>query len=170
MKKSAIRIIAALLAMLMCMGTLVACSKDDEETVSTTEGSVSTDEAGERYDANGYLMDDLPEADLGGRDFNILMWNEAKAWEFVDSSKYPTATVDQALYQREHAVEARFNVKIEVYTQSCTWDNKGTFIQHIANSVKVNDGAYDLVGQYGAAAGDGPAYQGSGRECGIFQR
>lgn len=157
MKICVIKLTSALLALLMCFSLLVACAKDDDaQSEDTSAEEVSTtNEVGERYDANGYLMDDLPEMDLNAREFNILMWSQAKAWEFVDTSTYPTAKVDQALYAREKNVESRFNVKIEVFTQSCDWANKGAFIQHLANSVNVNDQAYDLVGQYGAASGDG---------------
>ena len=161
MKTRAIKLISLMLALLMCVAVFAACKKDGETAESSEDSASSTVETvigedGERYDANGYLMDDLPEkADFGGLQMTVYMWEEQKAWEFVDTTTYPTALVDQALYKREINIEERFNIKIDYFTQKGSWDFRDSFIQTLSNSVLVNDQAYDLVGQYTATTGHG---------------
>lgn len=159
MKSRAIKLLSLMLALVLCLAAFASCAKDGDETTETGTDSaadtVST-EQGERYDANGYLMDDLPEtADYGDLVLTCYLWGEQKQWDFVDTSAYPTALLDQALYKREINIEERFNVQIEVVTQNGNWDNRSSFIQTLANSVNVNDQAYDIVGQYTACVGIG---------------
>lgn len=157
MKSRMFKLVSLMLVLVMCLGTFIACSEKEEEgkeeegegtTVSTTAATEDL------YDANGYLKDDLPEkADYQGKELSIYLWADQKNWEFVDTSKYPTALLDQALYNRQKNVEARFNIKINIVTEKGSWNDRNTFVQKLANSVQVGDGAFDAVGQYTPAAG-----------------
>lgn len=148
-------LVSLLLALVLCALVCVSCAKGkdvSEETTTATEAATTED----LYDANGYLKDDLPEsADYGGKTLTVYMWSNQKQWEFVDTSTYPTVLLDQALYTRETNVESRFNIKIEYVTEAGDWDNRNKFIQTLANSVNVNDKAFDLVGQYTPCVGIG---------------
>lgn len=158
MKARAHSRISIFLALLMLLATLASCgsSNTQKPSPSTTEGTTEQTETKDLYDENGYLRDDLPEtADLEGRKFNIYLWSEQKQWDFVDTSVYPTTRLDQALYSRELNIEERFNIDINVITEPGNWDYRTAFIQKLANSVNLNDQAYDLVGQYTAAVGIG---------------
>ena len=153
MKSSMIRLISLLLVAVMCLGALIACNNKEEETVAT-DTNVSTEQTEDIYDANGYLKDDLPvNADYNGKEMNIYLWADQKNWEFVDTSKYPTALLDQALYKRQVNVESRFNIKINLITEKGSWNDRNTFVQKLANNVQVGDGAYDAVGQYTPSVG-----------------
>lgn len=153
MKSSMIRLISLLLVAVMCLGALIACNNKEEETVAT-DTNVSTEQTEDIYDANGYLKDDLPvKEDYNGKEMNIYLWADQKNWEFVDTSKYPTALLDQALYKRQVNVESRFNIKINLITEKGSWNDRNTFVQKLANNVQVGDGAYDAVGQYTPSVG-----------------
>lgn len=156
MKSKILNLVSLVLSLIMCAMVFASCGKD-EDTNGTEDpnssGKVTTEE-GERFDANGYLMDDLPEkADYGGQELTVYMWANQTMWEFTDTDTYPTALVDQALYKREINIEERFNIQIEYVTELGDWSNRESFIQKLANSVSVNDQAYDLVGQYSACVG-----------------
>ena len=112
--RNAKRILCLMLALVMLLSMLVACKKDEEEAGGEGEDTTTTvDENGQRYDENGYLMDDLPEdLDYGGKDITFLVWQESSwdKWE-LDPLNLPTP-LDREVYRRNMQTEKRLNVKL----------------------------------------------------------
>lgn len=147
---------ACLLAMLLAVGTLCACSgSKPQETPSDTEPSTDAGSTEDLYDSNGYLKDSLPERYDFNEDFVIYTWSEMKSWEWVEKDDDSASTVAQALVTRQQRVEDRFNITIKLRVEAGNWGNRTQFISTLSNSVQVNDQAFDLVGQYTPAAGLG---------------
>lgn len=89
------------------------------------------------------IPDDLPEANLGGRDFNILC-HEMLTVEFVAEEENGDI-VNDALYKRTLNVSERFNVNINMLQIPGTWNDKDSFMRTVRNSVKAGESTYDLV-------------------------
>ena len=160
--KAITRILAAAVCATLLLSTLVSCSlfsKDPEESqVSSDTDSdvVDTSDTGssERYDANGYLMDDLPETyDWNKKDYTVFTWTEMAYWEWCEEMTDKSGTVDLALYKRMLAVEERFNMNFVIVREKGNWDNRTNFVKKLYDSVSTGQHSYDLVGQYTPAAG-----------------
>lgn len=112
--RNAKRILCLMLVFVMLLSMLVACKKDEEETGGEGEDTTTTvDENGQRFDENGYLMDDLPEdLDYGGKDITFLVWQESNwdKWE-LDPLNLPTP-LDREVYRRNVQTEKRLNIKL----------------------------------------------------------
>ncbi|MBQ3639126.1 MAG: hypothetical protein II955_01240 [Clostridia bacterium] len=134
---------------------LTSCVRKPKKPVGEDTTTTDIEETGPRFDANGYLMDDLPEKVNLDREFNIYSWQDQKHWDWYDEEVYPTNLVDIVLYKRQSNIQDRFGITLNRVYQPGTWDNRNAFITTLANSVKFNDGLYDLVSQYTPCAGIG---------------
>ena len=146
--KKTLKIMALLLALLMLLPSVIACSKDEESTESTTPDSVSTVE-GERYDANGYLMDYIPEElDYGGMDVYILGWSdEESGLDFYDDEMSGEKLSD-AVIVRNSTVEGRLNVNLVYDLIPGNNQNKGEFISTVTNNIASGSQPYDIIASY----------------------
>ena len=77
MKKTK-KLLCLLMAVVILAMTLVACSSDEESEATSEEVSTVSTENGERYDENGYLMDDLGTMDFHEKEIRVLAWQEKK--------------------------------------------------------------------------------------------
>lgn len=165
MKKYTLKIISLALALLMLLLGLIACKNEDkvpdgsdsqatDDVTSTGDVSESQTE-GERYDENGYLMDDLPETyDYEGVDFDILQWKQGE--EFIPSEGSIVDTVSRAKYNSQKAVEQRFNIRIKPHIKMDGWAETGDkFLSSVEASIMGNLGTYDMVASYSATVGRG---------------
>lgn len=157
--KKQFRILAVLLCIAMLAVSLAACGSEDTPATTTQGNNAQTttppqnDVVTERLDANGYLMDDLPETYDWDKDFTVYSWQEQKNWEWCLDSAQTTDAVNLALYNRIQSVEQRFNVTMQFRFEPGNWDNRRTFVSTLAANVNNGDGFFDLVGQYTPAAG-----------------
>jgi len=89
------------------------------------------------------IPDNLPEKDLGGRDFNILC-HEMLTVEFVADEENGDI-VNDALYKRNITVSDRFNANINIIQIPGTWNDKDSFMGTVRRSVSAGESKYDLI-------------------------
>ncbi|MBO7405613.1 MAG: hypothetical protein J6V24_11680 [Clostridia bacterium] len=159
--KKVSRIAALLLAALMlgtacsekptaaAEGGTAAGTQDAQTAVENNASEANEPEAEEEYDP----FADLPDTTWDGRSFHLLaremylyeLWTEAMTGD----------AFNDAVYERNAAVEQRYDVKIEAIPIAGEWANRDTFITAVRSSIQANDGAYDLIDGYAATIGEG---------------
>lgn len=118
MKRNLIIKALVLMLVLTCiLPVVLACKKQEQTGDDTGTDVVSTDESIEteaRYDENGYLMDDLPELDFGGKEIRVLSWGDYKGSEYDNADKTGDAAdnLSLAIYMRDTKFQRRLNVKM----------------------------------------------------------
>ena len=120
------RLLATILASLMLLPTLAACSNGDNEETTASSDTVSNNQ-------NEGLKDSLPN-DLNYRGDQIVFITSDQ----IDAEKLTNDPVSDILYERNKAVEQRLNVKI-----SCIED--GNAIDKMVTAVKSNSAEYDIL-------------------------
>ena len=155
------RLVCVLLACLMLL-PLVACGKTEDPAATTTApvgenttaatGDVVT-EATENTDINGYLNDDLdPSLNLNNETYTLLYWSDREHEEFYAENQTGDL-VNDAIYNRNQAVEERLNMKFDYATEVGNASNENAFCQKISNSISAGDHAYDLVSAHSYTIG-----------------
>ncbi len=136
------RIVSALLIALML--TAAGCGKSQtagEESVQTTaETSAETS-----------VFDDLPDKDFEGRDFNFAFRADQQYQFYTDS--LDGEIINDSVYERNQAVENKYNIKIKPIPVVGDWDNRDAFLKTLKAAVMAGDGAFDLVDGYAAYIG-----------------
>ena len=169
MKKS-IRFLCALLVIAMIACAAVSCTKtpDNPDSSKTNDGSASaepgtnntpggsdsateTEKVTDQYDAIGISKD----LKFNGATYTIYSWSEQTMWEYVGEGYDSSDLLQQAIYDRQKLTEELLGVEIEIKGEAGSWDHRNAFIQKLKTSVDNQDHAYDLVGQYTAAAAIG---------------
>ena len=144
MKKS--RILASLLAILMLAGTFVACGQPvpEQDTSAATQGPVSqaTEEVSE---AATELTDDLPDNLNYGGDEIIILSRYREGWTSgeISVAGLNGDVVNDAVYERNTAVEGRLNVEIVSIEE--VGDDAYTVINKVATAVKAGTHEYDIL-------------------------
>ena len=110
MKKTK-KLLCLLMAVVILAMTLVACSSDEESEATSEEVSTVSTENGERYDENGYLMDDLGTMDFHEKEIRVLAWQEKKNELGIEADQMSASPLNSAVYLRNVQVEKRMNLK-----------------------------------------------------------
>ena len=141
------RIPAFLLAALMLATT--ACGQGgtgSQNDTSAGSGSDTTDNAPTET-LRSQTKDSLPEKDYKGAQFTVLYRNEW-AYEFV-SEEQNGDILNDAIYERNRAVEDRFNIEFNFIGLPGTWGS-AEYKTAITNSVVAGDSEFDLITAYQA--------------------
>ncbi len=94
------------------------------------------------------VKDGLAEKNYNGQTFNALIRTE---WEYEHVAPELTGgTMNDAIYERNAAVESRFNVKLNWISEKGGWGDQNTFLGAIEGEVKAGTGAYDMADSYQA--------------------
>ena len=152
MKKHSVAILSILLAAMFAISLLSSCatpggtdSKTDE--VSGAAGSSADITTASLYDAEGYLLDDLP-ADLKfGDTLSILRWEDVEHPEFDVEEQTGDLILDQ-LFSRNQTVETRLGLTIEWHAIKGNSDNRSNWNNHLINKAKSGDADYDVLASY----------------------
>ncbi len=151
--------LSLVLAVLMILGCLAACADKEEAPEQTSVAASGTTAAASieestvpedtgRYDSEGFLLDDLPELNFNKK-IRILGWKEVTFKEF-NTSEATSNTVDEAIYNRNRAVEDRLNVVLE-YTV-VAGNNSNFKKEYWDNAQAMNNvGEVDLFAAYAMA-------------------
>ena len=131
------RIIALLLAIFMTLPLLAACGAKDDN--GGDNKIVKKDD----------YLDDLPDdLDFEGKTFKILcrednMWGNFAHEIMADEDE--VELVNQAVYERNLAVEQRFGVTLDIDAEPGHWYQQDTFINLFKTSIMAGDGAFDFI-------------------------
>ena len=163
-RRISIRIISLFLVCIMLAAVLAACGNTGNDGNSTTDAvsgvkdssdvsgngsDVDSDspESGVRYDAEGFIMDDIPEStNFNQADIAMLYWSDVENPEFfVDSENGDL--VGQAIFTRNSRVESRLNVTITYDGQPGNNDNNDRFLT-AARTAADGGTSYDIYAAY----------------------
>ena len=138
--KRNIRFTAALLAMLMA-GTMASCadSSAPAETPTTTaaaDTSLTTETAEVTVD----IYEGLEARDFGGEVFHIVGQNTTSRQNFY-YEELEGDLVNDALHDRDRAVEERLNIKLEFTSH----DNRAEAANLVRRAITAGDETYDMV-------------------------
>ena len=131
--------------LLLSFGTMFAasCGEPGGSDVTTElQANVTTiDET-----SSDELSDDLPkDLKFGGETINVLYRDDVVNSFYV--SEQTGDIVDDAVYNSNHAVEERLDVKLNMILMAGSANNdRNSYMNAISNSVLAGDGAYDLCG------------------------
>ena len=129
--------------------TVFSCAKesggDSDDTQNNNNGPA---DAGENPPDPGDAADkwaqepiDLPEADFGGREFNVItveVTDERRTYDRFAPEEQTADPIIDALYKRRLAIEERYNVQINEKTSASPWDTA-------RRSILAGDALYDLI-------------------------
>ena len=142
-KKSMLALILAAMLLFFAVSCQSGGEQGKNETTSQEGENSGQNESLPQGTNRKDIPDDLPETDLGGREFNILC-HEMLTIEFVAEEENGDI-VNDALYKRNTDVSERFNANIKMINIPGTWADKDSFMRTVRNSVQAGDAAYDLV-------------------------
>ena len=110
-RKSMIRTVSGLLALLMAGTTLIACGSDTGDPAVTTSADTAAVTEAVTEAGIEYVADSLPDnLDYNGRQFTMYV---ASFKEFFEGPEESTGDiVDDAVIDRNRAVEERLNIKL----------------------------------------------------------
>ena len=141
------KIVSYLLLCSMLAASLAACGGSEsggDATAPSQQDSVSTVPVDTDHDANGFLLDSIPaDTNFGGATVNILIREAIANTEFFVEEQTGDI-VDDALFERNNAVEERLGVDLNFISLPGEWPDRETFKGAIKQSVMAADGAYDL--------------------------
>ena len=143
-KNNAIRACAWLLTLCTAIPVLASCGGDgttavtDAATEAGTESTVET-EPMDALDARKLVDDELGEHDLGGYEFRIVTTDNKGDTIWVEEATGDV--IDDAVYERNSAVEERFNAKIVLAMDEPYNDA----FSNVTRSIKAAEDAYDLL-------------------------
>ena len=132
--KRYISLIMALLMLIGCLLSTVSCKHDTEEESSDTLTVVDTDSE----------LSKLKAYDFGGKDFNILA-REEFGYE-IYSEELTGTWISQLIYERNSAVENKYNVSLRVTLTSGIWANRTQYKTAIKTAIEAGDTCeYDII-------------------------
>lgn len=152
------KVIVLLLALCMLV-SLVACgnkqdnqngqttttSKADAGTTTTSTPEITT--TAPPTDANGYLLDQIPEElDYKGKVVNVMFDKGQMNKTYVQD--LTGDLVNDALYNRLATVKERLGVEFNFIPVDGAWAKRAEFAAEVQRSVQSGDKAYDLVCAY----------------------
>ena len=149
------RLVALLLAVLMCAG-IVACGKSAEESVTTTaQGTEATTAATqatvEADDAITIPTLDLPEdLNYNGDVVSVLHWDSEKPEFSIE--EITGSLVNDAIYQRNTNIEEKLGVKLQFTEQNGSVDYMAEFAQAVQNAFQSGAREYDIIPTYSRTA------------------
>ena len=147
--------LSILLTFILILTFFVACSDSGDtsgnQADTTTAGGDNaveeTTEPADALEARKLISDDLPAMDFGGVEFRISA-TDKYAYE-MDVESISGDVCDDAVYERNRAVEERFNIKIRnVLTAMASNDNHGAHPDFIMKSVMAGDNDFELAALY----------------------
>ena len=117
-----------------------SAQKEQTENVGTPAGEEAPEtEAETEFDP----FAELPADTYGGRSFRLLA-REAYLYELW-VEEMTGDVFNDAVFERNAAVEQRFDVTIDAIPIAGEWGDRDKFLATVRSSVQAGDGAYDLI-------------------------
>jgi ABC-type glycerol-3-phosphate transport system substrate-binding protein len=153
--KNMMRIVALLLAVIMC-GAIVACGKSEDEIATTTAQSTGMDTTATQ---ETQPVDDDPHAiSLGlpeelfynGDVVSVLHWDSEKPEFSIE--EITGSLVNDAIYQRNTNIEERLGVNLQFTEQNGSVDYMADYVQAVQNAFQSGAREYDILPTYSRTA------------------
>ncbi len=147
--KKAIKLLCLLLALVTCLGAVVACANeqtnpDDPKQPSNTDKTPS--DPSSEADEDDYLLD-LPRYNFNDEEFVILCRID-KEYE-MDAKEASTGDlINDAVFARNARIEELYNVQIASNPIEGTWQQRSTFTNILSTAVQSGSQDYHLVAGY----------------------
>ncbi len=146
--KSFIRTVSGLLALLMTGSVLLSCGSDTGTPTETTGADTAPATEAVTEEGMEFVADSLPDnLDFNGRKYSIYV---ASYKDFFEGPEESTGdVVDDAVIDRNRAVEERLNIELEYFfDETAAWD---TIAGIISKYIMAGDTTFDLYTgqQYG---------------------
>ena len=143
------RISALLLAALIFSLTFAAGCGGETPASDETAAAATTAETESAETDRGDIPDDLPDdLDFGGEEFTIHVRGDQNTYaEFF--SEQTGDIIDDAIYDRNRAVEERLNVTISVY-KGRGWESYNDELKNIRNTIQAGDDSWDIIAGWSA--------------------
>lgn len=155
MKKS-VRLLSALLALLLLV-LLAACSETGtgSETGTTASGAADTEPPEETvptHDAEGYLLDALPDdLNYGGATVTVLYWKDVENPEYF-AEEITSDLINDAIYRRNDTVGKRLGVQFDFVPTVGNSGHATDYYNFVKNAV--NGGTkYDVISAHSRSIG-----------------
>lgn len=151
MKKGLILRMLCLLLALTMLTAVVSCGGGGDGTLTDSESgeevTTAPQETGPETDANGYLLDSVPDGlDYENQDVTVMGWSEAKN-DFVGSEESRDA-LEYATFVRNATVEKRLNINLVFDTSVTGGDGaQDEYISKVEMNMRVGS-PYDLIAPY----------------------
>ena len=146
-----VKLLSLLLTFVMLIIAIASCSGGDNGPAETTAKANGDNQGGEAETTEAVLTaeqqrnavsDDLPDQDFGGYNFRMYYFGETFGDEICPAEISGDVIMD-AVYERNMAVEERFNIKITAINSGFTaWDQ---FTNSEKNIIMAGDDAFDLT-------------------------
>jgi len=134
------RFLALLLAALMMLSS-IGCAAGRDETNDTESAATDTTTAEVTTAApEPYYLDTLSDKTFGGEVFTMIGEDYEQRPNFCLQEQTGT-TINDAVYERQVALESRYDIDIEYSSQK----NRGDCNTAVINSVNAGDDTYDIV-------------------------
>ncbi len=143
------KLLALILALLTLTIAFSACAETDEDGTDTTvsqSGDYSSDTEASTVDADGYIIDNLPEDLNFNQTVTILYWSDVEEPEFTVDN-LTGEIVNDAIYNRNLETERRLGVTLNWVGTLGNFDNQKNFISKALNSIS-SGGDYDIFAGY----------------------
>ena len=150
MTQKHLQTISFFLILSMLLIALVGCKGSGDEKTTDDNSSTTTDnaEAGNLYDSNGFLKDDLPESfENSPEEVSVFYWSDAENKEYKIDSLSGSDIVSNSLYKRNLTVADRMGVEINFVGCKGDYNACGTFNTTLLSTVSAGE-QYDIVSAY----------------------
>lgn len=143
--KTFARLIALILACMMCLFVVVAC--DD------TGGDSGDGTYDDTKDENGRLKDDLPD-DLNymGEKVTTLYWADVEKQEY-EQETITGENVADAIYERNQQIQDRLNVELAWASTPGNVNKRAAFVRKVQSVYDAHTQDYDLISSYSRTEG-----------------
>ena len=147
-EKTMKRVLSILLAALIGGGVLTACGEQAEgntpaSTTAASDGNAAADTTAEETTRH---MPDLPDQDLGGREFNIVLGGNEEHGitpDDISAEEQTGDTINDARYERNLHVQEKFNIKLVSIV--CNTGTGGDSMNKVKKAVTAGDTTYDAA-------------------------
>lgn len=128
--------------------TLIGCGAETNTGTDTSAVDTTAVDTTPVETTRAEIQDNLPDKDYGGADFTILYRNE---WEYEFLAEELTGeAINDAIYNRNHTVEERFDVTLQLTGLNGGWGEQNTFLGAVNSAVMAGDSTYDMIAGYQA--------------------
>ena len=136
--------------------TMAACSGDNTQNQADTTTAVGDTPESETAAAETTVPDNLPDVDLNGFKFRILVFDNADGTQtsqvYVD--EMTGSVVNDAVYNKIATVEERFNVDVVLAEGSSVGKSTGDEMGVVRNSILSGDDIFDIATAHDISMGN----------------